>query len=231
MYLGEGIFHYERMGEFLKVAKDLEVKDISKGVEIPKEKEDVAEITVVDDEEKETEDDEDDEQKQKSRGSFGRMGELNKVAKNLEVKEISNGVEIPNEKVHVSEITFVDDGKKETEDDEPNQTTKNKIRQRQPWNQIPSEVKSTVCPECGKLFTTKGTMVRHWKSTHEDIRYPCNHCDYQATDTGSLQSHISAKHSDRIFKCEQCDYHTKWKANFYTHRKTSHAMTVFNCLS
>merc|ERR1711910_318448 len=35
MYLGEGRFFYNRMGEFLKVAKDLEVKDISKDVDIP----------------------------------------------------------------------------------------------------------------------------------------------------------------------------------------------------
>ena len=35
MYLGEGKFYYERMAEFIKVAKDLEVKEISKGVELP----------------------------------------------------------------------------------------------------------------------------------------------------------------------------------------------------
>ena len=35
MYLGEGKFYYERMAEFIKVAKDLEVKEISKGAEIP----------------------------------------------------------------------------------------------------------------------------------------------------------------------------------------------------
>ena len=34
MYLGEGRFYYERMGEFIKVAKDLEVKGISNGVEM-----------------------------------------------------------------------------------------------------------------------------------------------------------------------------------------------------
>merc|ERR1711981_24422 len=64
MYLGEGRFYYERMGEFLKVAKDLEVKEISKGVEMQNEEEDVTEETVVDDEEKETDDD--DEPKQTS---------------------------------------------------------------------------------------------------------------------------------------------------------------------
>ena len=39
MYLGEGRFYYERMGEFIKVAKDLEVKEISKGVEMQNEEE------------------------------------------------------------------------------------------------------------------------------------------------------------------------------------------------
>ena len=30
MYFGEGKFYYERMGEFIKVAKDLEVHEIDK---------------------------------------------------------------------------------------------------------------------------------------------------------------------------------------------------------
>merc|ERR1711974_280031 len=51
MYLGEGRFYYERMGEFLKVAKDLEVREISKGLDMQFKAEDVTE-TVVDDEEK-----------------------------------------------------------------------------------------------------------------------------------------------------------------------------------
>ena len=34
MYLGEGKFYYKRMAEFIKVAKDLEVKDISVIIEL-----------------------------------------------------------------------------------------------------------------------------------------------------------------------------------------------------
>merc|ERR1719347_1429847 len=37
MYLGEGKFFLDRMREFIKVAQDLEVKDISDGVELPSE--------------------------------------------------------------------------------------------------------------------------------------------------------------------------------------------------
>ena len=48
MYLGEGRFYHERMGEFIKVAQDLEVKEISDGVEMGSGEEDVS---VVEDEE------------------------------------------------------------------------------------------------------------------------------------------------------------------------------------
>merc|ERR1719347_1281484 len=37
MYLGEGKFYLKRMREFIKVAQELEVKDISDGVELPSE--------------------------------------------------------------------------------------------------------------------------------------------------------------------------------------------------
>ena len=52
MYLGEGRFYYERMGEFIKVAKDLEVKEISKGMEIANEEKDAPEESIIDDKEK-----------------------------------------------------------------------------------------------------------------------------------------------------------------------------------
>ena len=34
MYLGEGRFYHERMGEFIKVAQDLKVKETSDGMEM-----------------------------------------------------------------------------------------------------------------------------------------------------------------------------------------------------
>ena len=163
MYLGEGKFYYERMGEFLKVAKDLEVKEISKGVEMQNEEEDVTEETVVDDEEKETE-----------------------------------------------------------EDDEPKQTSENKIRQRQPRNQISSDAKSTECPECGKLFYQKKHMVRHYRSVHEGIKFPCNQCDYQFTDRGNLQKHIQSIHDGIKYLCNQCDYQATKKCSLKRHIKSIH---------
>ena len=166
MYLGEGRFYQERMGEFIKVAKDLEVKEISKGVDMQNEEEDITEEAVI-----------------------------------------------------------MEDVEEETEEVcEPETSSTDQTKQRKPRSQISSDTKSTECPECGAVFTQKSSMVKHYRSKHEGIKYPCNQCDYQATQQGQLQSHISAKHSDNILKCDHCDYQTKWRSSYYTHMKTTHSI-------
>ena len=54
MYLGEGRFHHERMGEFFKVAQDLEVQEISDCVEMGTGVEETVEEDVTEDEIEET---------------------------------------------------------------------------------------------------------------------------------------------------------------------------------
>ena len=103
MYLGEARFYNERIREFIKVAKDLEVQEISKGLEVTDDVEDITEEAVIDNEE--------------------------------------------NEK---------------KEDIRPKQTPENQIRQRPPRYQIQSsDSKSTECPECGKVFSQRCNMLTH----------------------------------------------------------------------
>merc|ERR1712150_415475 len=161
VYLGEGKFYQERMGEFIKVAKDLEVKEISKGVEMPGEVEDI-----IDD----------------------------NIPENVEE-------------------TF----------QQENQSQVQKPKLRRARSQISTDTKSNKCPECEAVFKAKSSMLTHYRSMHEGVRYSCNQCDYQATQQGSLQTHITAKHNDTVYKCDSCDYQTKWRQSYYTHKKT-HAM-------
>ena len=156
---------------------------------------------------------------------YERMAELIKVAKDLEVKEISKGVEIPNMEDVVMEETIMDEEDQKTdEDDESEQTPEIKIRQRQPRSQISSDAKSTECPECGKEFTKKSHMLTHYRSIHEGIKYPCNQCDYQATQQGDLQRHIQSKHEGIKYPCNQCDYQATTQSNLQTHIKRKHKL-------
>merc|ERR1712150_258672 len=156
MYLGEGKFYHERMREFIKVAQDLEVKEISDGVELPSEE----------------------------------AGDT--VEENIPEKEIEGDL--------IEEA--------------PRQAEQKKNSPKRPRSQIFNDNKSTQCPECRVEFTTKSNMVKHYRTKHEGIKYPCNQCDYQATQQSSLQTHIAAKHSDNILQCELCDYQTKWRNNY-----------------
>ena len=100
-----------------------------------------------------------------------RMEEFIKVAKDLAVKEISEGVEMQNFEEQVKQETRL--GKKVEDSDGQNQTLEpeNKIGQ---THQVTSDVKSQVCPECGKAFTQKRNMLIHYRSVHEGIKYSCN---------------------------------------------------------
>ena len=161
---------------------------------------------------------------------YERMGEFIKVAKDLEVKEISKGVEIPNKLEYVTEETVMDDEKKETDEDvKPKQRLENKIKQRQPRNQISTDAKSTECPECGAKYFDRSTMMKHYRSRHEGIKYPCNQCDYQATQPGNLQIHIQAKHEGIKYPCNQCDYQTTTQGNLQTHFQAKHEGIKYPC--
>ena len=95
------------------------------------------------------------------------MAEFIKVAKDLEVKEISKGVMFPKVEEVVTKETVVDNQEKETDEVEQKPTPDNPIQHRQPRNQISSDAKSTECPECEKDFTRKSDMLRHYRSIHE----------------------------------------------------------------
>ena len=136
------------------------------------------------------------------------------------MKDISKGVEISNE--DIKEEIVMDDEETE-EDNEPKHTTENKVRQRQSRKQISSNAKSVKCPECEAVFTRKDVMVRHYRSKHEGIKYPCNQSDYQATEKGSLQRHIQSKHEGIKYSCDQCDYQAIQKGSLKTHIRYKHA--------
>merc|ERR1712150_423385 len=171
MYLGEGKFYHERMREFLKVAQDLEVKEISDGVELPSEE---AEETVEEN--------------------------------------------IPEEEIGEDLIEETLSKKNDT-----------KVRPRRPRTQISNDNKSTQCPECGAEYKQRCDMLRHFRSKHEGVKYPCNQCDYQFTTHGSLLSHIQNKHEGIKYPCNQCDYQATDKGNLQRHIQSKHDGVKYPC--
>ena len=123
-----------------------------------------------------------------------RMGEFLQVAKDLEVKDISEGVEMENEPEETVDVEInTDDTIEQTvmEENEINEEAKiGKARRNF------SDTKSTECPECHAVFTLRNVMLRHYRSKHQGILYHCDQCDYKAKRQYNIRSHIANKHSD-----------------------------------
>ena len=46
------------------------------------------------------------------------------------------------------------------------------------------------CPTCEKIFSSKGSLTRHIKTTHENITdFKCSTCSYETGDISHLQRH------------------------------------------
>ena len=56
--------------------------------------------------------------------------------------------------------------------------------------------------------------MRHIKSIHKGVKFPCDQCDYKATRTGPLLEHIKSIHEGVKFPCDQCDYKATLKESF-----------------
>lgn len=93
---------------------------------------------------------------------------------------------------------------------------------------------SKQCPECGKLFYDKKTMIRHLNTIHQGLRNynDCDQCSYRAEAKCHLKKHIESVHEGvKRFVCEKCPYKTNWKSHFKSHQESKHDPTIlkYNC--
>ena len=124
-----------------------------------------------------------------------------KFAKDLEVKEISDGVEMQNEeepnvsaiKTEANEELCEDSNinplvvepkiEKKKPDKKKTEILKLKKEKDQPNSKkikTSKENKSNECLECGKVFASRVSLRTHLSSKNEKIRYPCFECEYQS---------------------------------------------------
>ena len=231
MYLGDGTFYYERLEEFMKVAKYLEVKEISKGMENPNDMKEIA----MDDEENKT-------KGKDHNGEPSKEESVNSTETDYDIKleptltlepkvtSLEENVSTETEYKGTHEVgvslksTKSKRGKKKHRTQNAEKSS-NKLKQIQTRN----EVNKYPCKQCGKLFTQQFYLKTHIQSKHEGIKYPCNQCDYQAPLKDTLKEHIESKHEGIKYFCDQCDYQSTNKCTLRKHFKTKHEGIMYPC--
>ena len=179
IYLGEARFYEERMSEFLTVSKNLEIKELSTGIEMKDQVESENENDVADE--------------------------------NMDTAGDEDGANVEPQ-AHSEPIT-------------PNNAA-NRILRR---TEIVLGNVKFQCQDCEKTFSGRQGLWHHIKSKHEGVKYACNQCDYQATQQGHLTAHIESLHEGVKYACNQCDKQFTQQSHVTTHIQNIHECVKYSC--
>ena len=165
MYLGVASFYQERMNDFLNVAKNLEIKEISKDVEFDDGNEPTEETEISDN---------DSDQVSEPQQTDTNLIEYEISAKNTNI---------------ISESQLQNNTKGMFEF---NQFTLQRSFRRH--NESTHEGVKYSCNQCDKQFTQRNNLTVHIQTIHEGVTHDCNQCDYQARGQSNLLNHIKKMH-------------------------------------
>ena len=172
-----------------------------------------------------------------------RMSELLMVSKNLEIKNLSTGIEMfdqtasNEDREHENNVTDEEENFDDTTDPlkegcanvesqtqaEPipnisNNESIRKVRR----TEVVSGDSRFQCPDCERVFSGRGDLWQHTKTTHEYIKYTCNQCDLQFAKSSSRSTHIQSVHEGVKYACNHCDYQATRQDTLATHLKRKH---------
>ena len=204
IYTGEAEVSQERMGEFIRVANDLEVKEIKDNMTLPPVDDQSDEETIVENKEKE----------KKENIRYCILCEYQTHARTSllsHIKSVHEAVRFPCD--HCSY-----EG-----------TTASNLRSH---IIAKHETEPLRCKDCDFTTRWRQALYTHKKS-HDQVggfKYPCAQCEYKATSETSLQKHIQNTHNGyNGYACDQCDFKGTTKSILKEHSHTTHNGPLFHC--
>ena len=207
MYLGEATCNQDRMEELLNVAKNLEIKELSKDVAF------------------------------ESNGwmnvddflNVSKNSDINDLsAEQVESDEIkSEFVDVENSGKANCEL--IDSDSEGDDLDSKDVLSSSVINEEKSTN----DAKSNYCLRCGKEFSKLKYLKRHYINVHKpkdrSVKFQCNTCDKQFTEKRNLSTHVKSVHEGIKYHCNQCDKTFSSHANLYTHTNSAHIGLYFGC--
>ena len=212
LYLGEATFYEERMNEFLNVAKILEIKELSKDIEMNDERENQ-------NNEREEESLLQEEPVEEDRGSSENIISLTNTGSNCSQcpdcgKDFLDKYTMTRhyKTIHQTKRYSCDQcDYKSSRNDHLNEHIKTK-----------HEGKRYPCSQCDYQATQTTRLKQHVQSVHEGKRYLCSQCDYQATQTTHLKQHVQSVHEGMKYPCNECCNEYSYKGELAKHISRKH---------
>ena len=231
IYLGEVNCHEKKVDEFLSVARNLEIKQLSECIEegsrlctdleVPDE---VAVFKTLVRNSVTTPDD-------SSHGSDLEVENHEKEESQTE-KEYFEPVFQAHTDDTEDDLEEIDEDEIHAEQNEPS----NQVliqRKSQAFKDFEGKYKSIegklLCLLCENIYDSFVGLMRHIQIKHEKGRLKCDKCEYKAGYKGDLNKHIRSKHDNIKFPCTFCNYRSSSSSNLNAHVKSIHTGVKYSC--
>ena len=242
IYLGETTFHHDKVTDFLKVAADLEIKDILNGLvspEIGNEKspaknEELADKKDEDDDEantlslqqtKESPEDCDIDHIPSTDASSAMDGEHETIEEDDNDPDISVQESIKNQE---AECIIKEEMEEKAEDlsklkEEEISSKKGKKRKRsQSTLKKDPDEDLFLCDRCDFKSKRREPFTTHYQYEHEGVKYECSQCHLEYKTKKYLQTHVKSVHEGVKYPCTKCDYKATQECNLKVHMESIH---------
>ena len=200
MYSGQASFYQARMKDFLKIGKDLQIKEIK---EVPEEEE------IVDNGENIAEAHNHDVISEEVLGDDNESVDENGSASYATSQEIS----VPSDSSQCPQCNAVFTLRC---------NMLKHVRSKHDGVKYP-------CSQCDYKATRPSTLKLHRDSVHEGVKYPCSHCDHKATSQSNLKLHIESVHEGVKYPCSHCDHKATRQSHLKTHIESVHEGVKYPC--
>ena len=169
IYSGQASLYQERMTDFLKIGKELQIKEIT---EVPEEDD------MVDNGEKMTEEPQPDVILEEVLNDVNDSDNENEISSYTTGHESSQQISVPNDSSQCTQCNAVYAHR---------DSMLRHIRMKHNGVKYP-------CSKCDYKATVQSNLKRHIESVHEGVKYPCNQCNFKATQQSHLKRHIESAH-------------------------------------
>ena len=215
MYLGEVTLHQSRIKEFLDAAKSLDVKEISKAVEMQEIYAEVSEENITYSNYSSVE-----EQATNDKSIQENALKKNKCYQCEYQTSNSSYLKIHIQSVHVGMKMDCSFCLRKFAD---KSNLKKHIQSKHEGIKFP-------CNNCQLQFSKKSNLKRHFDAEHKEIRYNCKLCHYQGKSQQQLNQHYETAHEGVRYPCEHCDEKFTTKGYVKFHIESVHEnIKRFNC--